>query len=155
MFIGKPLIIGTSGDFCRIFTITASLIVCLTGTRKKVPKKHYQKVEELWKKAVKLRAGMKSELGGIGSQLHAHHIMGKSNYALRFYLDNGICLTGGEHMNGCHNDDARVAKMWQDRCLKRRGVTYNHLKKIGNSCGGTNLFEVEEYLKKKIKEYGG
>lgn len=115
-------------------------------------KKLYQKIEELWKKAVKLRAGMKSELGGSGVQNHAHHIIGKSTYALRYSLENGICITGGEHMK-CHDPDAKVALQYQKKCLKVRKIDYDELKLLSNQVGSVNLMEMEEHLKSKIKEF--
>lgn len=117
-----------------------------------MPKRYYQKVEELWKKAVKLRAGMKSELGGVGSQLHAHHIIGKPSYALRYSLDNGIAITGGEHKK-CHDPDAKVALQYQKKCLRVRGIEYDELKQLSNQVGSVNLIEMEEFLKGKIKEF--
>jgi len=56
--------------------------------------------DRLWKEAVYLRAGYKSELSGkagkqIGGDhvLNAHHIIHKPNNYLRYSLDNGICVT--------------------------------------------------------------
>jgi hypothetical protein len=54
------------------------------------------------------RAGYRCELtgrpgvwnekkGDYSSGLVAHHIYAKPNYALRFSLDNGVCITIGQH----------------------------------------------------------
>ena len=51
------------------------------------------KADDLWRKIVKLK-GYCTICGKPASQcqLHAHHVIGRSNYATRFDLRNGICL---------------------------------------------------------------
>lgn len=111
-----------------------------------------KKLEDLWKKVVKARAGYKSELGGDveGQQLHAHHIMGKPNYRLRFELDNGICINGGQHFQA---GDAYTCSEIRKQCLKVRGVSEEKLKMLGRQVGGTDLFLVELYLKRELKKW--
>jgi len=57
----------------------------------------------LWAECIKYRADWKSEYSGRKGILHAHHLMGKSCYALRYSLENGICLTAGEHKFIAHH----------------------------------------------------
>ena len=64
----------------------------------------------LWSLCVKTKAGFKSEYSGkagrqIGGEaiLNAHHLLGKPNFALRYSLDSGICLTNGEHNFTAHS----------------------------------------------------
>jgi hypothetical protein len=70
----------------------------------KIPKKPNLKKEcdVMWAKIVKLRAGNKSELSGKTERLNAHHVFGKPNLRLRYELDNGVCLTNGEHFYIAH-----------------------------------------------------
>jgi len=108
-------------------------------------------VESLWKKVVKARAGWKSELGGAGGYLHPHHILGKPNYRLRFELDNGICINGGQHM-AAHNPF--TAEEMKQRCLKVRGVSEEKLKLLGRITGGADLFLIKAYLQVELEKYG-
>jgi hypothetical protein len=74
------------------------------------------KCVELWSALVKIKAGYKSEVSGIeNEQLHSHHILGRKGHALKFNLDNGICLTATEHKfgeNAAHADDNRPWWEW-------------------------------------------
>ena len=73
-----------------------------------------EKCDHLWAECVKLRAGYRSEYSDLpgeqidkenGKVLCAHHIAGKPCYRLRYELDNGICLTTGEHAFIAHRAD--------------------------------------------------
>lgn len=70
----------------------------------KLPKKPNLKkdCDGLWAKIVKLKAGNKSEYSGKTDSLNAHHVFGKPNFRLRYELDNGVCLTNGEHFYIAH-----------------------------------------------------
>lgn len=63
--------------------------------------------DELWARAVKLRAGMKSEYSAKKEMLQAHHLIGKPNAMLRYSLENGYCATQNEHLFGFHSNSAR------------------------------------------------
>ena len=76
--------------------------------------------DKLWSEAVKLRAGYRSEYSGTrGTQiggdkvLNAHHILTKPNFTLRYSLENGICLTAGEHHFIAHGN-YKQAKKFRD-----------------------------------------
>jgi len=70
------------------------------------PHKRLKKLcDKLWAECIKLRAGGKSEYSGKTERLHAHHIVGKSCYRLRYELLNGVCLTAGEHCFIAHRAD--------------------------------------------------
>lgn len=73
-------------------------------------KKLDKKLDELWSYAVKLRAGFKSELSGKTEGLNSHHILGKSTHRLRWDIDNGICITNGEHKFIAHGSQSRSVK---------------------------------------------
>ena len=63
-------------------------------SRKKLEKECYS----LWAEIVKLLAHNRSEISGKTGVLHAHHIFHRgSNTNLRYDLNNGVCLTSGEH----------------------------------------------------------
>jgi len=110
-----------------------------------------QENDKLWAKAIKLRAGMKSEHGPADGYLAAHHIIGKDTYALRFNLDNGVCITTGQHSFVAHRT-GRSAR-FKEWALKKRGVTEDQLKLTSRN--KVDLFGVKLYLENKIKEFEG
>jgi hypothetical protein len=110
-----------------------------------------KELDALWAKAVKLRAKMKSEYNDIPGNLHAHHIIGKPTYALRWNLDNGVCITGGQHFFVAHvQGRAQAFKEW---ALKKRGVTEEQLKMTSRN--RVDLFATKLYLEQKIKDLEG
>ena len=108
-------------------------------------------LDKLWSTAVKLRAKMKSEYKDIGdTNLHAHHIIGKSTHSLRWNLDNGVCVTGGQHFYAAHVQGRSQA--FKDWALKHRGVTEEQLKLTSRN--RVDLFGMKLYLEQKIKDLG-
>lgn len=82
--------------------------------------------DDLWRFCIYLRAGYKSEYSGrpgrqIGGAhiLHAHHLSGKANYALRYALSNGMCLTSGEHKFIAHHTGRQDG--FREKVKKMRG----------------------------------
>lgn len=112
-------------------------------------------LDNIWAECVKARACQASEYSrktrDEGHQLHAHHIIGKSTHALRWDLDNGICLTGGEHKFIAHGDTRR-AEIFKDWALTRRKAT-EKMKIKKYQTGGVDLFGTKEYLKQQLKEF--
>ena len=83
-------------------------------------KKLFNKCTKLWTSIIKLKAGHKSEYSGKSGILHAHHILGKSSYALRFDTRGGICLTAGEHNFKAHSDNNYNFQTELREIVKRR-----------------------------------
>lgn len=110
-----------------------------------------KELEKLWSECVKARAGFKSEYSGKTDQLNSHHIHGKPNYRLRFELDNGVCITSGEHFFIAHH--AGRENEFKDWACKQHGLTREKAKRLSNECGKTDLFAVQIYLKQKLKEF--
>ena len=105
----------------------------VTETNKQ-PKKHLKTrhsafknkrrgADRLWADIIKARAGYKSEISGKTENLQAHHVHKKPNLALRYSLDNGICLTAGEHLRFAHGPDSYA---WRDKFTNNYG-------KLGNN----------------------
>jgi hypothetical protein len=75
---------------------------------KKIGKSLVSQCDELWREIILLKAGNRSEFSGKradpanGVYLQAHHILKKPNRRLRYEIENGICLTEGEHYYGMH-----------------------------------------------------
>jgi hypothetical protein len=107
-----------------------------------------KELDALWAKAVKLRAKMKSEYNDIPGNLHAHHIIGKPTHALRWNLNNAVCVTGVQHFYVAHvQGRAQAFKEW---ALKKRGVTEEQLKLTSRN--RVDLFATKLYLEQKIAE---
>ena len=108
-------------------------------------------LDRMWSKAVKLRAGNKSEYSQKESGLNSHHIEGKGTHRLRWELDNGICLTGGEHKYIAHRQDrAADFRKW---AMKKRGITEDDVTIWKRQLGGIDRFAMYLYLKEEIKKY--
>lgn len=108
-------------------------------------------LEKLWSECVKARAGFKSEYSGKTDDLNSHHIHGKPSYRLRFELDNGVCITSGEHKFLAHH--AGREDKFKEWACKLRNFDREKARRLSNNCGGNDLFLVQIYLKQKLKEF--
>jgi len=109
-----------------------------------------KELDKLWAKAIKLRANNRSELKHIeDSVLHAHHILGKPTHSLRWSLDNGICITGGQHFYVAHHTGR--SSQFKETALKIRGITEEQLRMTERN--RVDRFMVKLYLEAEIKEY--
>lgn len=118
---------------------------------KSIHKQQEDRCDKLWSHAVKLRAGFKSELSGKTEYLNSHHILGKASYRLRYELDNGICLTSGEHKFIAHH--AGRAESFRRKVQELRGWDiYETLYLLKWDQCKTDLNMVEIYLKEAIKK---
>lgn len=107
--------------------------------------------DEIWSKIVKLKAGMKSEISGKTESLHSHHIVGKPNYRLRYEIENGICLTAGEHFFGIHHTGRQ--KEYESKIKRVKGKDiYDRLEKLKGDNSKTNLKLVKIYLQEELKK---
>jgi hypothetical protein len=115
-----------------------------------------KELDRLWKEAVYLRAGYKSELSGkegkqIGGDhvLNAHHIIHKPNNYLRYSLDNGICVTSGEHLYGCHGPQEERYREW---IKEKRGQDIYERLSIFKNNKVKDLLLVKIYLNEQIEK---
>jgi len=105
-------------------------------------------LDKLWAKVIKARAGYKSEYRDILGTLNAHHILGKATLSLRYNLDNGVCVTNGQHFFVCHNTGRSADfKQW---ALEKRGVTEEQLKLTSRN--KIDMWGMKIYLQEKLKE---
>ena len=110
-------------------------------------------LDRLWSQCVKARDGYKSQCSGSTENLNAHHILGKATYRLRYSLDNGITITGGEHQYIAHGSRTRESK-FEALALGRLEVNEQEaLQRIKYLTGGVDLFAVEMYLKMMLKKF--
>lgn len=113
--------------------------------------------DTLWSRCVHARAKHKSEISDKPGPYHAHHVLAKPNYRLRYELANGILLTAGEHKFGIHNENRRdkYDKIIRMVIKKREGDDiFDRLELLRSFSGKTNLFMVKAYLENKLEEYG-
>ena len=128
--------------------------------RKKSPRALLVKeLDALWRTLVKLKVGDKCEMcgkpdgQGRGHSLNAHHIFGRSNYSVRWDVENGVCLTAGNHTLTTHSAHKAPIE-FIEFMKKRRGVKwYNDLRTKANAIkkwAVPELQEKKEELKKEI-----
>ena len=102
--------------------------------KKSAHKQLFNELEKLWSECIKARAHYKSELSGKTERLNSHHLIGKPNYLLRFSLENGICITSGEHTFGFHNEGRR--RQFERRVKTIRGEdVYDKLEQMSSFSG--------------------
>ena len=102
-------------------------------------KKHCDK---LWAELIKKRAGYKSELSGQKDNLVAHHLLHKPNYRLRYALENGLCITKGEHFN-FHYHPEFAERHYTPRIRAKRGADiFEKLESMKRSLWKVSLVEV-------------
>jgi len=125
-------------------------------TKKQKP---YDECVALWAECVKSKAGYKSEYSGkwgkqIGGEeiLHAHHICGKSSHQLRFCIENGVCLTSGEHKFIAHH--AGRYEYFREFIVKVRGWDFYETMKLYKHQGEkADLEFTKSSLKSKLEEF--
>lgn len=101
----------------------------------------------LWAKAVKARAGYKCEKSGQTNELQAHHVIPRTCWALRYDLENGICLTKYFHLFWAHHDGIAFAE-W---VKTKRDIPYLESKRGNRS--KLDFAAIAIYLQQKIKEF--
>jgi len=122
------------------------------GTTKNLKKKELNKewCDFLWSLLVKAIAGFKSEISGDTEDLQSHHLAGKPNFLLRYIvLDNGICITKGQHHFGFHH--AGRVELYRSYAKKLRGEDiYEKLELLKNRNDKISLATIEEFLIKQL-----
>lgn len=112
-------------------------------------KKIKNKLDTLWSKIVKLRAGNKCEYCSKKEGLNSHHIFSRSNMCVRWDLENGVCLCVSHHVFG--NMSAHKAPLEFAEWLKtERGEKwYNDLRRRASKI--CKFTEIEQ--KKMIEDF--
>ena len=76
--------------------------------------------DELWSEKIKERADNKCEKCGNRRYVQAHHIIPRTNYALRYDLENGVALCRACHLYWAHKDTVD----FYDWVTSRRDIEY-------------------------------
>ena len=108
--------------------------------------------DELWSECIKARAKYKSELSGKTDRLHSHHIAGKDCYRLRWELENGICLTAGEHFYGVHHQSRKQEYENKIKALRGDNI-FERLELLRQYKVKVNLQLTKIDLEQKLKEF--
>jgi len=112
-------------------------------------------LDDLYSRCVKARDKNRSQWSGKTENLNAHHILGKATHRLRYHLDNGVTITGGEHNFTAHGDRTRASK-FEEWALSRVGKEKEDLlRRLKYMTGGVDLFMVELYLKTMLQRFQG
>ncbi len=93
-----------------------------------------KQLDLLWSQAVKVQAGYKCEVSGLGKyqcRLNSHHIVGKRNFTLRWDIRNGACLSSKKHTlerQSAHQD----SKWFLDWFEEKRPSDFEYLEATKN-----------------------
>ena len=115
-----------------------------------------QQCENVWRFIIRSRAGFKSEINEKhtrdNSILECHHILGKNSIALRFSLDNGICLADFQHRWSVSlNQNERI--YLENEIAKVRGANFKEdIRERLN--GFKTIDEHYDFLIKEADKYG-
>ena len=111
-------------------------------------------LDNLWSRAVKLQAGNQCEYCGKTSSLNSHHIFSRSNYHMRWEIENGSCLCASHHILStfsAHKAPLEFAEFFKE---KRGGVWYQSLLEEARQIKKFTIPELEELeasLREKIQ----
>ena len=127
--------------------------------------KLFDELDDLWRRAVKLvygrfdgnyyyceicgKACESGEGAGRGSGIASHHVIGKSNYNVRWEVEDGTPIDSGCHTmrkNSAHQDRSAFLKKLID---KRGQEWYDRLEKKASPEGGSKKWSMVEMKKKK------
>ena len=119
-----------------------------------------KQLDNLWAECVKAKAGYKSEISGkqgrqIGGEyiLNAHHLYGKPNSRLRYELDNGICLTAGEHHFDAHGTRVRMYA-FEKKVEVFRPKIFDRMLRLKRINEKPDKWAIKIYLETELKKYG-
>jgi hypothetical protein len=120
----------------------------LRKKRKGKKAKLKRELDDLWSKAVKLVG--KCEYCSKTDYLNAHHIYSRSNHAVRWNLDNGICLCSGHHTLSSKFSAHKTPLEFTEFIIEKRGEAwYNKLREKANSVVKYTLDDYKQ-IKKRL-----
>ena len=106
-----------------------------------------KRCDDLWAEAVKKRADNKCERCGKDKVQAAHHIIPRTNYALRYDLENGVSLCHpGCHIYWAHKDALAFYEWIKDK----RDLKYLESRRYSQSKNDYQLIEI--YLKNELEK---
>lgn len=108
----------------------------------------------LWAKVIKVRAGGQCESCQATQYLQAHHIIERTNWYLRWSLDNGICLCDECHAKAHQNEVEFIGWLVSSGVRKRGLITELYARaKVRNRDNYLWRITTNDYLKETIDRY--
>ncbi len=110
-------------------------------------------LDGLWREAIKLQAGNKCEFCGAPRHikpLHAHHVIPRTNYRVRWEPLNGVALCYRCHMHWAHKD-ATAFTAWFKQLVG--SARYRRLQKMRQEYYDSTIRDFS-YYKGKLKNVG-
>jgi len=112
-----------------------------------------KQLDEAWSLLVKLRAGMICEYSGKTKYLQSHHIYSRSNFSIRWLLENGVCLNAGYHTLSSNFSAHKTPIEFIDWIKNKRGLKWlEDLRIKSNENGKLHDFEKKILLQELKKE---
>ena len=109
------------------------------------------RLDKLWRNCILERAGNCSERSGRTYGLQGAHVITRSNKGCRWDLENGVCLTKGEHHFFAH----KYPLKFREWLIKYRGQKWLDNLQIKAGCivkrTITDLLWIEKNLKQELK----
>lgn len=113
-----------------------------------------KRCDKLWKEIIKKRAGFQCEYCGKRQNLNSHHIYSRSNFAVRWDLDNGICLCISHHTFNINFSAHKTPLEFIEWVKEKRGEEwYQRLKEKANKIWDKNIEKVLNNLIEENKKY--
>lgn len=80
------------------------------------------KLDILWSKAIKAKAGFRCEYCGHAGNLQAHHVVTRSNKNLRWDILNGVCLCMEHHTLSSEFSAHKKPAKFKEWFINHRGI---------------------------------
>ncbi len=120
-------------------------------TKKPNIKNLKNKLDIIWARLVKLKAGSKCEICGKTANLNSHHIVSRNNLKFRWDLRNGVCLCVAHHKFA--NESAHLDPIWFIGWIKEnRKEDYEYLLTNRNKFFDKDYARVESELKGLLEQ---
>ena len=108
--------------------------------------KRIKRLDDLASEVCKKRAGYECEKCGSTKVIQCHHIIPRTKWALRYDLENLICLCKFHHLYWAHKD-ATAFTAWIET---KRDMKYLNAKRNNTMKNDYTLIEI--YLKNELKK---
>ena len=109
-------------------------------------RKLIDKLDKLWSDEIKSKG--KCEYCGKTTYLNPHHIFSRSNYSVRWDLENGVCLCSGHHTLSSQFSAHKCPMEFAEWIKEKRGIEwFNRLRTKANSVVKYSDSDLQEMIK--------
>ena len=102
-------------------------------------------LDSLWSKAVKKLAKEKCEYCESTNNLNSHHIIGRRNFAVRWNINNGVCLCGLHHTFSSKFSAHQTPTLFSDFIQKKRGKEWYRQLIMSSTIPKLTISDKEEF----------